>query len=228
MAKIKLEYIWLDGYTPLAGLRSKTKIIDGDTATLKLEDLALWGFDGSSTQQAEGKSSDILLKPVALFPDATRKDAFLVMCETLQPSGEPHPSNTRATIADDPETWFGFEQEYFFWQNGAPLGFPKDGYPAPQGPYYTGIGHKHVGPIARKLVEEHIDLCEEFGDPLAHPGVLCREEVDHAGRPDGDLRQRHRRADRERLEEVFRTAQHRAPPPHPLRATNRGVARPRR
>ena len=28
MAKYKLEYIWLDGYTPLASLRSKTQIKD--------------------------------------------------------------------------------------------------------------------------------------------------------------------------------------------------------
>src|ERR1700687_2397595 len=97
MAKIKLEYIWLDGYTPLASLRSKTKIIDAD-AKLKLEDVPIWGFDGSSTQQAEGKSSDIVLKPVALYPDSTRKNAFLVMTETCMPNGDPHPSNSRATI----------------------------------------------------------------------------------------------------------------------------------
>jgi len=163
MAKIKLEYIWLDGYTPLASLRSKTKIIDGDVATLKLEDVPTWGFDGSSTQQAEGKSSDILLKPVALYPDAARKNAFLVMTETLLHTGEAHPSNSRATIADDPDTWFGFEQEYFFWQDGAPLGFPTGGFPAPQGPYYTGVGYKNVGSIARQLVEEHIDLCLAAG-----------------------------------------------------------------
>ena len=163
MAKIKLEYIWLDGYTPLAGLRSKTKIIDGDVSSLKLGDLPIWGFDGSSTQQAEGKSSDCQLKPVALYPDVTRKNAFLVMSEVLMPKGEPHPSNSRATIPDDPDTWFGFEQEYFFFQNGRPLGFPVDGYPAPQGPYYTGVGYRSVGNVARKIVEEHIDLCVAAG-----------------------------------------------------------------
>jgi glutamine synthetase len=162
MAKYKLEYIWLDGYTPLASLRSKTKIVDGDDK-LKLEDIPVWGFDGSSTQQAEGKSSDILLKPVGLYPDATRKNAYLVMSETLLPSGEPHVSNSRATIADDPDTWFGFEQEYFFWKDGAPLGFPAGGFPAPQGPYYTGVGYRNVGPVARQLVEEHIDLCLAAG-----------------------------------------------------------------
>lgn len=163
MAKIKLEYIWLDGYTPVANLRSKTKIIDGDVATLKLADLPMWGFDGSSTKQAEGKSSDCLLKPVALYPDAARKDAFLVMTEVLLPNGQPHPTNSRATIPDDPDTWFGFEQEYFFFKGGKPLGFPDEGYPAPQGPYYTGVGYTNVGCVARELTEKHIDLCIAAG-----------------------------------------------------------------
>lgn len=163
MAKIKLEYIWLDGYQPMANLRSKTKIIDGELAKLKLEDLPVWGFDGSSTKQAEGKSSDCLLKPVALFPDAARKDGALVMCEVLLPNGQPHPTNSRATIPDDPDTWFGFEQEYFFYKNGKPLGFPDDGFPAPQGPYYTGVGYSNVGAVARELTEKHIDLCIAAG-----------------------------------------------------------------
>ena len=80
MAKYKLEYIWLDGYTPLASLRSKTQIKEFGSFP-KLEDLPAWGFDGSSTQQAEGKSSDIVLKPVAVYPDSTRKNGVLVMCE---------------------------------------------------------------------------------------------------------------------------------------------------
>jgi glutamine synthetase len=163
MAKIKLEYVWLDGYQPVANLRSKTKLVDGDAGKLTLEDLPVWGFDGSSTQQAEGKSSDCLLKPVALFPDATRKDAYLVMSEVLLPNGQPHPTNTRATIPDDPDTWFGFEQEYFFFKDDRPLGFPDNGFPAPQGPYYTGVGYKHIGSVARQLVEEHIDVCLAAG-----------------------------------------------------------------
>ena len=163
MAKLKLEYIWLDGYTPVANLRSKTKIIDGDAAKLKLEDLPMWGFDGSSTKQAEGKSSDCLLKPVALYPDSARKDGFLVMSEVLLPNGQPHPTNSRATIPDDPDTWFGFEQEYFFFKGGKPLGFPDDGFPAPQGPYYTGVGYNNVGCVARELTEKHIDQCIAAG-----------------------------------------------------------------
>jgi len=162
MAKYKLEYIWLDGYTPLASLRSKTQIKEFASFP-KLEDLPAWGFDGSSTQQAEGKSSDIVLKPVASYPDSTRKNGVLVMCECYQHTGVPSPSNSRATIPDDPDTWFGFEQEYFFYKDGAPLGFPVGGYPAPQGPYYTGVGYKNVGCVAREIVEKHIDICLDAG-----------------------------------------------------------------
>ena len=160
--KFKLEYIWLDGYEPVPNLRSKTKIASFE-ATPSLEQLPMWNFDGSSTRQAEGHSSDCLLQPVAVFPDPARKDAMLVMCEVLLPDGTPHPSNSRATIPDDPDTWFGFEQEYFLYQDGAPLGFPKEGFPAPQGEYYTGVGFKNVGDVARQIVDEHIDLCLEAG-----------------------------------------------------------------
>ena len=123
MAKIKLEYIWLDGYEPVANLRGKTKLIDGEMGKVTLEDCPMWGFDGSSTQQAEGSDSDCMLKPVAIFPDGARKDAYIVMSEVLLPDGSPHPSNSRATIPDDSGLWVGLEQEYFLQSNGRPLGW---------------------------------------------------------------------------------------------------------
>jgi glutamine synthetase len=157
--------VWLDGYLPEPNLRSKTKIVDKKPGSVA--DLALWGFDGSSTQQAEGKNSDCVLKPVALYPDSTRKNAYLVMCEVLMPDNKtPHPSNFRSTVAESADLWIGFEQEYFFYENGRPLGFPGDGYPGPQGPYYTGIGYKNVGDIARQIVEEHIDITLDAGIEL--------------------------------------------------------------
>src|SRR3546814_475574 len=130
----------------------------------------LWGFDGSSTLQAEGHSSDCVLKPVAVYPDPARTNGVLVMCEVMLPDGvTPHPSNSRATIFDDEGAWFGFEQEYFFYEDGRPLGFPEQGYPAPQGPYYTGVGYKNVGSIACEIVEEHLDLCLAAG--INHEGI---------------------------------------------------------
>ena len=115
MNKSKLEYIWLDGFKPTASLRSKTKIISDFDG--KLDSCPMWAFDGSSTRQAEGGSSDCLLKPVCIHPDPVRRNGFLVMCEVLNPDGSPHESNGRATIDDDDDDfWFGFEQEYFLWR----------------------------------------------------------------------------------------------------------------
>ena len=65
--KSKLEYIWLDGYQPTQSLRSKTQM-SKDNFSGTLEEVPLWSFDGSSTEQADGGSSDCLLKPVAIYP----------------------------------------------------------------------------------------------------------------------------------------------------------------
>lgn len=116
MAKYKLEYVWLDGYTPEPNLRSKTKIVDFEPK--KPSDCPVWGFDGSSTRQAEGHDSDCLLHPVAIYPDSTRRNAYLVMNEVYLPKDRgPHPSNYRSTVSDDDEgMWIGFEQEYFLYE----------------------------------------------------------------------------------------------------------------
>jgi glutamine synthetase len=158
----KLEYIWLDGYKPTQSLRSKTKI-EGDFSG-KLEDCPLWSFDGSSTEQAPGGSSDCVLKPVFICVDPQRKEGYLVMCEVLDSTGAPHESNGRALIEDDDnDFWFGFEQEYFLWdpETNKPLGFPASGYPAPQGPYYCSVGAKNA--YGRDIVEEHLDVCLDAG-----------------------------------------------------------------
>ena len=169
MTKYKLEYIWLDGYSPVPNLRGKTQIKAYENFPT-LEELPLWGFDGSSTQQAEGKSSDCVLKPIRVFPDSERTNGVLVLCEVMMPDGvTPHPSNQRATILDDDGAWFGFEQEYFFYKDGRPLGFPAAGYPEPQGKYYTGVGFSAVGDIARQIVEEHLDACLAAG--INHEGI---------------------------------------------------------
>jgi glutamine synthetase len=150
----------LDGYKPTANLRSKTKIVDnfgGD-----LSDCPMWSFDGSSTQQAEGGSSDCLLKPVSVYPDPVRKNAYLVMTEVLNADGSPHESNGRATIDDDDnDFWFGFEQEYFLWdpETNLPLGFPKD--QTPQGQFYCSVGGKNT--FGRDVMDEHLDICLEAG-----------------------------------------------------------------
>lgn len=160
--KSKLEYIWLDGYKPTQSLRSKTKVIEDFSDAL--DDVPMWCFDGSSTEQAEGGDSDCLLKPVALFPDPVRRNGWLVMSEVLNADGSPHESNGRATIDDeDDDFWFGFEQEYCIWdaEHQRPIGFPKLGYPGPQGPYYCSVGGQNA--IGREIVEDHLDQCLAAG-----------------------------------------------------------------
>jgi len=164
MSLVKLEYIWLDGYKPTQSLRSKTKIVKSEDFDGTLASLDMWSFDGSSTEQAPGGSSDCLLKPVYMVNDPQRKNAYLVMCEVMNADGTPHASNGRATIEDDDnDFWFGFEQEYFLWdpRTNKPLGFPEGGYPGPQGPYYCSVGANNA--YGRDIVEEHLDAIIEAG-----------------------------------------------------------------
>ena len=160
MNKSKLEYLWLDGYKPTQSLRGKTKIVEDFSG--KLEDCPMWSFDGSSTRQAEGGSSDCLLKPVAIYPDPVRRNGFIVMTEVLNADGSPHESNGRATIDDDDnDFWFGFEQEYFLWdpETNLPLGFPKD--QTPQGQFYCSVGGSNA--FGREIMDRHLDLCLDAG-----------------------------------------------------------------
>jgi glutamine synthetase len=165
------EYIWMDGRQPTQKLRSKTKVVETDKIT-KLEELPEWGFDGSSTEQAPGDKSDCALKPVAFFKDPIRgQPHVLVMCEVFLADGTPHPTNTRAKLrkivgkAEDQEPWFGIEQEYTLFKGLTPAGFPDGGFPAPQGPYYCGVGADEVH--GRPLVEDHITKCVEAGIRLS-------------------------------------------------------------
>ena len=154
--KYKYEYIWLDGYKPEPNLRSKTKIIGG---ILDAHQLPIWSFDGSSTMQAEGKKSDCMLKPIKVVKDPAREKAFLVLCEVQNPDGSPHETNTRSSLSDIKNNWWGFEQEYVLSKDGVPLGF-KAGQ-KPQGMYYCGVGSENVS--AREIVERHLDICLEAG-----------------------------------------------------------------
>jgi len=162
--KTKLEYIWLDGYTPEPNLRSKIKIVDLPI-DFNIEHLPLWSFDGSSTQQAEGNFSDCILRPVRLYNsfDISLYPTHYVFCEVMDPNtGNEHKSNLRANIGlEDDSVWFGFEQEYVLkTKDGNIAGFPEKGFPKPQGEYYCGVGHNVAG---RDFVEDHLNMCLEYG-----------------------------------------------------------------
>lgn len=168
MSKFKFEYIWLDGYQPIANMRSKTKVLDFDDYNGELDKLPEWNFDGSSTEQAEGKYSEVILKPVRVYPDPARNNAYLVVAECLAPDGSPHVTNTRNGVAsanNDEDFWYGFEQEYVLLNDsGRPIGFPSGGYPEPQGPYYCSVGYQHNA--GREIAEDHLEQCLETGIDL--------------------------------------------------------------
>lgn len=187
MGAIFAEYIWIDGTEPTAKLRSKTKVIQTQNAPEGIGFFPDWSFDGSSTNQAPGDRSDCVLRPVFFVPDPIRvadplasSPNYLVMCEVFNPDGEtPHPSNTRAKLreviglplnataekgspeAEKLDCWFGLEQEYTLFEGSRPLGFPDNGFPAPQGPYYCGVGADEV--TGRPLVEAHLMACAKAG-----------------------------------------------------------------
>ena len=172
------EYIWIDGSKPTRTLRSKTRLIPKPEIT-EIGSFPEWGFDGSSTNQADGNASDCKLKPVCVVPDPTRGNypggSFLVLCEVYDPAtNEPHKTNTRAALrrltkqVGDQKPWVGIEQEYTMFKGAAPLGFDgKRRFPAEQGPYYCGVGADEVD--GRDLVEQHMFACVQAG--LAFCGI---------------------------------------------------------
>lgn len=159
--RVQALYIWIDGTGE--GLRSKTKTLD--KVPKSVSDLPIWNYDGSSCYQAEGSNSDTYLHPVKMYPDPFRRgNNVLVLCETYKYNKEKTATNQRKACkevmdkAKHDHCWFGIEQEYTFLdQDGHPFGWPKNGFPGPQGPYYCGVGAGRV--YGRDIVEAHYRAC---------------------------------------------------------------------
>ena len=132
--KVICEYVWIGGANEL---RSKARVVDfqvsQDTPQLTLADIPVWNYDGSSTGQARGTDSEVMLHPVAMFRDPFRGGAnsFLVLCETRRPNGYPLSNSNRKWAKSvfergmEHEPWYGIEQEYFIID-------PKTGRPVPE------------------------------------------------------------------------------------------------
>ena len=156
----KLEYLWLDGCSPTQ-IRYKTKVVKDFGRT---DEPPVWGFDGSSTEQADGGSSDCVLNPVRVYPNPLESNSSIVLCEVFNVDDTPHSSNTRrkleetiTDIEDDIDEWVGYEQEYTLFVNDTPLGWPVPGEPPPQGDYYCGRN------IGEKISREHLNVCIDAG-----------------------------------------------------------------
>ncbi|KAF2302107.1 hypothetical protein GH714_032778 [Hevea brasiliensis] len=162
--KIIAEYIWIGGSG--LDLRSKARTLPGPATDPSK--LPKWNYDGSSTDQAPGDDSEVILYPQAIFKDPFRRgNNILVMCDAYTPAGEPIPTNKRhnaAKIFSHPdvvaeEPWYGIEQEYTLLQKDVkwPIGWPVGGFPGPQGPYYCGAGADKA--FGRDIVNSHYKAC---------------------------------------------------------------------
>eukprot|EP00904_Undaria_pinnatifida_P008494 jgi/Undpi1/4775/HiC_scaffold_18.g08128.m1 len=169
-SKVQAEYVWLGGTGQ--DLRCKTRTLDAKPT--EVDQLPLWNYDGSSCGQAPGDDSEVMLRPVKIYPDPFRGgDNILVLCETCLPTGEPIPSNTRAKAreafeaAPGLEPWFGIEQEYTLFDKDmvTPFGWPKGGEPGPQGPYYCSIGFENA--YGRGVAEAHYRACMYSEIPIS-------------------------------------------------------------
>ncbi len=157
-----VEYVWIGGNNEL---RSKTKVMNSEVKSL--EDLPYWNFDGSSTKQATGNDSEVILSPKVLFDDPFRGSPHkLVLCETYTPQGDPLSNNNRKWAESlfnqdsGSEPWFGLEQEYFLIDpvSNLPLGFSRL---KKQGQFYCSAGTNNA--FGRNVAEAHLEACLKAG-----------------------------------------------------------------
>lgn len=151
-----VEYIWLDANN---NPRSKTRVINNSDLTLPN-----WNYDGSSTGQADGNDSEVIIKPGPIFKDPFRgHDNIMVLCETYNPDMTPHKTNTRNKAIKlfnqnlDLKPMFGIEQEFFLEKNNKILGWELNETPKEQGDYYCGIGSNNG--IGRDCIEHAFQNC---------------------------------------------------------------------
>lgn len=156
-------YVWIDGTGE--HLRSKTRTIY-DCSANSVNQFPEWNCDGSSIGLAHGDNSDVFLRPKAIYNDPFQQGSQhkLVLCDTYSGTKEPTNTNYRKSCAEvmekvlDQQPWFGMEQEYTLLSRTLqPLGWPNNGYPAPQGPYYCGVGADKI--FGRDIVESHYRAC---------------------------------------------------------------------
>lgn len=173
-----LEYVWIDAD---GGMRSKTRVVsleEGVSASSSiLSDPRRWewSFDGSSTGQATGTDSDVLIRPVAVYANPFYKNdlalAYLVLCDCYNKDGTPHATNARVRCAQteadcsSDEPLFGIEQEYILYDRfkKTPYQWDTTGDPGcgGQGPYYCGVGGDRC--FGRNIVDQHLQACLHAG-----------------------------------------------------------------
>ena len=174
-----VEYVWIDGNQKLRGKSRIVENPDKDFDPYNLDKilggLSDWNYDGSSTGQAFGCNSEVILRPQSIFYDPFRftsddsRPSYIVMCDTWDSKGDPHPTNTRYSANElfskyeSERPWFGLEQEYFLWdaKTKKPFNVKADEELPAQGNYYCGVGSENA--LGRHIVEEHFQACLDAG-----------------------------------------------------------------
>ena len=176
-----LEYVWIDAD---GGLRSKNRVVYHENMDYLVShpERWEWSFDGSSTGQATGTDSDVILRPVAVYPNPFYQSppngerghfkAHLIMCDCYDKDGTPHSTNARVRCAQTEsecareEPLFGIEQEYILFERLKPHQFSqphpyqwlhRDPGCGEQGPYYCSVGGDRC--FGRKIVDQHLKAC---------------------------------------------------------------------
>tara|TARA_Y100000389_G_scaffold41717_1_gene36437 strand:+ start:2830 stop:3966 length:1137 start_codon:yes stop_codon:yes gene_type:complete len=185
---IIVEYIWLAADQ---SIRSKSRTLYiGEQNEATLDRIPEWNYDGSSTGQAPGDSSEIILEPVAMYNDPFRGgENKLVFCEGTQ-SGKTVKGYNRKKALEifsarkDEEIWYGLEQEYVLYDGyeygegshrqhrtkiatyQKPIGHKTHESicvvnTESQGQYYCGVGSQNI--VGREIMEEHYNKCLDAG-----------------------------------------------------------------
>lgn len=181
-----VEYIWIDGDN---NLRSKARTLDinkisssetkhnGTEFIYKNYVIPKWNYDGSSTKQAKGNNSEIILSPCYAVPCPFRWGKnILVMCDTYKSDLTPAFHNNRVRAKEifdknlEAKPWFGIEQEFFMmtippnksnWSATPPMPPTPIGSEdfkfEKQGQYYCSVGTQNA--FGRECIEMHYRHC---------------------------------------------------------------------
>ena len=154
-----VEYIWLDGKSKL---RSKSRTLTTTSYDLSILDVPEWNYDGSSTGQADGENSEVILKPCAIYKCPFREgNNYLVLCDTYDTNNTPLKNNNRVKANNlfksklDEGPWYGIEQEFFMidMNTKKPLDIKNLDL---KGKHYCGVGINYK---SRKIMDELYDAC---------------------------------------------------------------------
>ena len=171
MATVVAEYIWLGGNNEF---RSKTRVLHEVKSPTTVSSYPEWSYDGSSTEQASGDDSEVILKPCALFKDPfLNENGVFVLCDTYDPNDKELPNNHRKYANDifnkalSEKPWFGIEQEFYLTGQKSkyssetsvtPLGMDDA---TQQGQYYCSVGSNNA--FGRSIANEAFIMCLNAG-----------------------------------------------------------------